>query len=382
MLLLVSKVIEKNFWDYTYLGEKVSDYIWCAGIILGTLLLKKPLSDLMARISNSVTARFMHVQRESRLGTLMRDPINRLLQVILYYVALMHLDTLLDSYDIYRHRSGHKEVSVSVGEAVDHVFLFFFIIFLTQVLSRVIDYIYYRQINKAQHEHRNDRLQLLPLIKDMAKLLLWTISTFWILGSVFHVNIPALITGLGIGGVAIALAAKESVENLFAAFTILTDKPFNTGETIRLGDLEGAVERIGFRSTRMRASDGSAYIVPNQKLVGENLVNLSRRDTRGVKITVNIKYGIPHDTLEAMIAELKMEIKKVMHLIDPLEITIDTFGVNVLQLIISYHLPNPLDSETTLAAKKQEVNMLVYHVVSKYKAFSEVASGEVKVKEG
>lgn len=375
-------VISKDFWDYTFLGEKVSDYIWCAGIILGTILLKKPLSALMARISNGITARFVHVQTERRLGTLLREPVGKLLQVILYYVALMRIDPLLDKYDIYQHRSGHKLVTVSIGEAVDLVFLFFFIIFLTQVLSRVIDYIYYRQINKAQHEHRNDRLQLLPLVKDMAKLLLWTISTFWILGSVFHVNIPALITGLGIGGVAIALAAKESVENLFAAFTILTDKPFNTGETIRLGDLEGAVERIGFRSTRMRAADGSAYIVPNQKLVGENLVNLSRRDTRGVKITVNIKYGIPHDTLEAMIAELKTEIKKVMHLIDPLEITIDTFGVNVLQLIISYHLPNPLDSETTLAAKKQEVNMLVYNIVSKYKAFSEVASGEVKVKEG
>lgn len=375
-------VISKDFWDYTFLDEKVSDYIWCAGIILGTILLKKPLSALMARISNSITARFVHVQAERRLGTLVREPIGRLLQVILYYVALMRIDPLLDKYDIYHHRTGHKVVTVSIGEAVDLIFLFFFIIFLTQVLSRVIDYIYYRQINKAQHEHRNDRLQLLPLIKDMAKLLLWTISSFWILGSVFHVNIPALVTGLGIGGVAIALAAKESVENLFAAFTILTDKPFNTGETIRLGDLEGAVERIGFRSTRMRASDGSAYIVPNQKLVGENLVNLSRRDTRGVKITVNIKYGIPHDTLDAMIAELKMEIKKVMHLIDPLEITIDTFGVNVLQLIINYHLPNPLDSETTLAAKKQEVNMLVYNVVSKYKAFSEVANGEVKVKEG
>ncbi|MBS1689671.1 MAG: mechanosensitive ion channel family protein, partial [Bacteroidetes bacterium] len=206
---------------------------------------------------------------------------------------------------------------------------------------------------------------------------------FWILGSVCHVNIPALITGLGIGGVAIALAAKESVENLFAAFTILTDKPFNTGETIKLGDLEGAVERIGFRSTRMRASDGSAYIVPNQKLVGENLVNLSRRDTRGVKVTVNIKYGIPHDTLDAMITELKTEIKKVVHLIDPLEITIEGFGINGLQLVVNYHLPNPLDTDVKLAAKKQEVSMLIYNIVSKYKAFNEfVGGGEPRITEG
>ena len=372
-----------NFLDYTFLGEKVTDYMWCAGIILGTLLLKKPLANLLARISNSMTARFSHGgHTENRLGTLVRDPLKRLLQIILYYIALMHIDPLLDRYDVYHH-SGRKAVSISLGEVVDHVFLFFFIIYLTQLLSRVIDYIYYRQIDKARTEHNNDRLQLLPLVKDIAKLLLWTIAIFWILGSVCHVNIPALITGLGIGGVAIALAAKESVENLFAAFTILTDKPFNTGETIKLGDLEGAVERIGFRSTRLRASDGSAYIVPNQKLVGENLVNLSRRDTRGVKVTVNIKYGIAHDDLDAMIAELKTEIKKVMHLIDPLEIAIEGFGVNGLQLVVNYHLPNPLDSDVKLAAKKQEVSMLIYNIVSRHKAFNEfVGSGEPRITEG
>jgi len=84
-----------------------------------------------------------------------------------------------------------------------------------------------------------------------------------------------------------------------------------------------------------------------------------------------------------MIAELKTEIKKVMHLIDPLEIAIEGFGVNGLQLVVNYHLPNPLDSDVKLAAKKQEVSMLIYNIVSRHKAFNEfVGSGEPRITEG
>jgi len=103
------------------------------------------------------------------------------------------------------------------------------------------------------------------------------------IGQCISCQYSALITGLGIGGVAIALAGKETVENFFASFTILSDKPFQTGDVIKLGETEGTVERIGFRSTRLRNLDGSATVIPNQNLVSQNVTNLSTRDTRGIE---------------------------------------------------------------------------------------------------
>ncbi len=356
--------IDMAFFDREFMGEKVSAYFWCVGIILATLLLKRPVAGLLTRISTRLTARFSYMRHKGKIRDMLFKPIERLLQVILYYVAIHQLDNFLDHFSM-QHFIGSKErLNIKLGDVLDHVFLFLFIIFLTQVIASFVDFIYYLRMGKAQIEKNQSRIQLLPLVKEMAKLLLWAISAFWIMGSVFHVNIPALITGLGIGGVAIALAGKETVENFFAAFTILSDKPFQTGDSIKLGDVEGVVERIGFRSTRLRNLDGSAYIVPNQNLVSQNLVNLSMRDNRVMKVAVNIRYGITHDALQELIAEVKKNILEIESVKAPVEVTIETLDKETFQLVVSYNLPHPLPEGKNLTALRREVNMKVFEVIS------------------
>ena len=314
--------IDWSFFDRVYLGEKVSNYLWCGGIIAATLLLKGPVAALLTRISSSLAARFSYMRHKSAIRDMLFKPIERLLQTILYFVAINQLDTLLDRIAIHHSIGTNEKINIRFGDVVDHVFYFFFILFFAKVVTRFVDFIYYLRIGKAQLEKNHARLQLLPLVKEMTKLIIWTLSAFWIMGSVFHVNVPALITGLGIGGVAIALAGKETVENFFAAFTILSDKPFQTGETIKLGDIEGVVERIGFRSTRLRNADGSAYIIPNQNLVSQNLINLSTRDNRGMKVAVNIKYGISHEHLMQLVAKLKEAVSAIPLVSQPVDINI------------------------------------------------------------
>jgi len=353
-------------------GEKLSNIFWCAGIIVATFLLKRPLANLLSRISAGIANRFTHKKYGNRFRELIQGPLESLLQTILFYIAVNQLGVLLNLFVMHRIKNKHEELAVSIGDVIDHVFLFFTILFTTLLLSKIIDFIYYAQFDKATEEHNKERQQLLPLIKEVAKLVLWTIGLFWVLGTVFHVNIPALITGLGIGGVAIALAAKESVENLFAAFTILSDKPFHTSDVIRLGTLEGTVERIGFRSTRLRSADGSVFIIPNQKLVNENLENLSERTDRRVKLTANIKYGLKHETLDKIVSDLKKALPTIAPVIAPIEITLDSFGENVFQLLIIYHLPSPLPGGKSLADIKHQVNMRAYDIIYKYAAGTEV----------
>lgn len=356
--------IDWSFFDRTYMGEKVSNYLWFAGIAISTFLLKKPMAALLTRISSRLAARFSYLRHKGTIRNMLFKPMERLLQTILYFVAINQMDTLLDRVAIHHSIGTSGKINIRFGDVVDHVFYFLFIIFLTQVITRFIDFIYYLRIGKAHMEKNHARLQLLPLLKEMTKLVSWILAIFWILGSVFHVNVPALITGLGIGGVAIALAGKETVENFFAAFTILSDKPFQTGDTIKLGDIEGIVERIGFRSTRLRNSDGSAYIIPNQNLVSQNLINLSSRDNRGMKVIVNMKYGITHEALQQLTDKLREAIKAIPLVKEPIEINIETFDKETFQLVIAYQLPHPLPDDAKLISLKRDVNMKVYEITT------------------
>jgi MscS family membrane protein len=356
--------IDWGFFNQEYFGEKVSDYMWFAGIVVGTLLLKKPIAGLLTRVSSSIAIKFSYMQHKSTIREMLFKPMELLLQTILYFIATEQIANVLDRVSFHRALFTKKQVVISLGDITDHVFLFLFIVFLTRVITRFVDFIYYIRMGKAQQEMNYARMQLYPLMKEMSKLLLWVISAFWILGSVFHVNIPALITGLGIGGVAIALAGKETVENFFAAFTILSDKPFQTGETIKLGDIEGVVERIGFRSTRLRNADGSAYIIPNQNLVSQSVINLSMRDIRGMKVIANVKYGISHEALMQLMATLKEELLKMPMVKAPVEASIEAFDKETFQLLISYNLPHPLPDQATLIAIKRDINLKVFEIIS------------------
>ncbi len=347
-------------------GESITSLVWCVGIIIATLLLKRPITLLLARIIAGVTNRFTDKQNGAKFRELIHQPLEQLIQTVLFYVAVNQLGILLNHFVFKSHEGKQAGFSIRISDVTDHIFLFLVILFSTSLLSRVLDFIYYVQTDKAIEEDNRERQQLLPLIKEIAKLLLWTIGVFWTLGSVFHVNIPALITGLGIGGVAIALAAKESVENFFAAFTILTDKPFRASDSIKLGSIEGVVERIGFRSTRLRSGDGSTFIIPNKKLVNENLENLTYRTATRIKVSIPIKYGISHIDLQQMIAELKQEIPKQNHVKKPVDIALDNFGENVFQLLLTYNIDFPLQQGISATNIKQNVAMVAYEIINKY----------------
>ena len=360
--------VELPFLEQDFMGEPIKHYLWFTTIILLTLALKKPVAALLARISSKFASTFNYTNHRATISELLFKPMERLLQTVLYFVAANQLSGLLNNINIDKHLYiGTKiQVDISLGTVIDHLFLLLFIVFLSKVITRFIDFVYYLRMGKAEAEKNQSQQQLLPLIKEISKLSVWTLSAFAILGFVFHVNVPALITGLGIGGVAIALAGKETVENFFAAFTLLSDKPFLTGDIIKLGDIEGVVERIGFRSTRLRNNDGSAYIIPNQNLVSQNLINLSTRSTRGMKIVANIRYGISHEVLTQLIDELKETLKKMPPIEAPILAMVETFDKETMQLVITYYLPHPIPEGNTLLAIKHEVNLKVFEVISKY----------------
>ena len=124
----------------------------------------------------------------------------------------------------------------------------------------------------------------------------------------FGVNVMSIIAGLGLGGLALALAAQDTAANLFGSITIIFDKPFQVGDWVKVGSLEGTVEEIGFRSTRIRSPNASLVTVPNSVMAKENIENLGVRPFRRLRFIL----GVTYSTKPTQITQFCEGIKKII----------------------------------------------------------------------
>ena len=150
----------------------------------------------------------------------------------------------------------------------------------------------------ARHES-NFTEQFVPLVRKSLRMFIFIIGSLYILENVFSQNIGAWLAGMGIAGLAISLAAQDSLKNLFGTLTIFLDRPFLVGHWINYQNYNGMVEAIGLRSTRLRLFDGSIVSIPNSDIVNHAVQNFTNRPY--IRRTLNI--SLPYDTPAAKIRQ-------------------------------------------------------------------------------
>ncbi len=146
--------------------------------------------------------------------------------------------------------------------------------------------------------------QLLPIAIRVVNVVVIGIGFMNTL-SILSFNVTALVAGLSIGGLAIALAAQETVKNLIGSVMIYADRPFKIGDYVSVGSVAGTVVDIGFRSTRIRTPDTSIISVPNGNMMNETINNLGIREKRRMNINIGVTYHTPPDLLETYIKGLR-----------------------------------------------------------------------------
>ncbi|MBF0470486.1 MAG: mechanosensitive ion channel family protein [Gammaproteobacteria bacterium] len=144
----------------------------------------------------------------------------------------------------------------------------------------------------------NDEL-LIPLIRKILRILVVVVVVMFIMEFWFNQPPSTIIGALGIGGIAIALAAQSTLGNFFGSLTVLVDRPFGIGDWVVIGDVEGTVEHVGFRSTRIRTFYNSLISVPNSKMVDDFVDNYGVRQFRRIKILLSVTYDTPPEKIEA-----------------------------------------------------------------------------------
>ena len=176
-------------------------------------------------------------------------------------------------------------------------------------LSQIMNLIYDLLMKKADETENKVDDVLIPMAHKTSKIILYTIGTLFILGNL-GINVASLIAGLGIGGLAFALAAKDTIENLFGSITVLLDKPFEIGDWVVVDGVEGTVEKIGLRSTRIRTFYCSQVNVPNSTLISATVDNFGRRSYRRVKTMLSLTYDTPPAKIEAFCEAVRELIRQ------------------------------------------------------------------------
>ncbi|MFK7759663.1 MAG: mechanosensitive ion channel family protein [Phycisphaerales bacterium] len=149
---------------------------------------------------------------------------------------------------------------------------------------------------------------LIPMIVRTAKIFIAAIGLIYT-ASAFSIEILPLLTGLGIGGLAFAFAAKDTIENIFGSIAVILDRPFEIGDWVVIDDVEGTVEDLGFRSTRVRTFYNSVVTVPNATLVRATVDNYGRRQYRRYRTLLNLTYDTHPDKIEAFCAGVREIVK-------------------------------------------------------------------------
>lgn len=261
--------------------------------LLTPLLVRAVSGILMRKTSKNVLADFVIYTQKAA---------NRLFEYIFVYVAFLQLNFPKDWNLTSSEKFGLKMV-------LNKSYQIFLIVLATVLIMRVINFWGKHFYQKALLTENKLDDHLVPFFKEITKVMAILIIFLFVLGNILNINVSTLVAGLGIGGIAVALASKETLENLFASFTIFLDRPFITGDLVQVGGILGRVEQVGFRTTRIRTSERSLITLPNKMMIDQPLDNWSERSVWRSRFDLDITYNTGIEQLK----KIKLDITAYLH---------------------------------------------------------------------
>jgi len=175
------------------------------------------------------------------------------------------------------------------------------------IITALLDLIFDSWGRKADDTDTKMDDQLIPLLRRAAKSIVYVVGFLFILQNM-DVDVGSLLAGLGIGGLAFALAAKDTLANLFGSLTIFTDRPFQIGDYVVVAGVEGSIEEVGFRSTRVRTAADSVVTIPNSSIANSTIDNLGQRRCRRYKTYLGLTYDATPEQIEAFVEGIRASI--------------------------------------------------------------------------
>ena len=289
-----------NFLNQVFLDNTLLEYLIVVAVIVIAFFLKTIISKLVTSfVFRMGNAQWRGMTKED-FDDIIINPIERIFLVVVIILSVGSLN--------YPEALKFSIHSVSIVDILQGISSAIIIICMVSLLLRFMDFVIAVIKNKSKgpaSEH-----QLLYFFKDFIRVVIIIFSIVFILKFSFQLDISNLLTGLSIIGAALALSARESLENLIASFIIFFDKPFETGDTVKVKEFVGVVERIGLRSTRIRTFDKSLLAIPNKQMVDNILDNWSKRHSAKNEIKIVLPANLSSEEIKRMLEGVKAILSK------------------------------------------------------------------------
>lgn len=317
--------------DQVILGNPIQNYFILAIILLFVSMIKRYLSRGLATLLYREVRRWAPEIGEHEFSHLLLVPLEYFFLLITFMLTVDHLNF-----------PPELDVQVYNGFTVKSVLHTIMELALTVsiiwIILRVIDFVSLMISKSADRSHDVTDNQFIVFFRDFFKAIVFIFGAIAFIRILFGaVLVNKIIAGLGIGAAALALAAKESIENLICSFIIFFDKPFRVGDAVKVDAFQGTVEKIGLRSTRVRTLEKTFVTVPNKKMVDSVLDNLSLRTHQRAVMRLEISGDTPADSIMKVLEDIRQVLisnEKVQEgfVLNLNEFTKDTYVIQLIYL--------------------------------------------------
>jgi MscS family membrane protein len=352
-----------NFLDKVFLDNTIESYLVVFATIAFVLLFKRLLSHSIASLLFLfVKHNWKNIERKEFIALIIKP----LAWFITISVSVFAIDKLNFPTALYVKIYGHPsdEIIQKIGLCLIVIYFFWFLVSLINFIALIFE-----QKAKLTKDKRDD--QLIVFFRDFLKVVVSIFGVLTLIKVGFNQSVGTVVTGLSIVGAALALAGKESLENLIASFVIFFDKPFYTGDTVKVNNVSGAVEHIGLRSTRIRTQDKTLVTVPNKQMVDNLIDNFSMRNQRRAEIKLEFSPKSPTSSIETLITETNKLLAKNPDQIVKYSVFFSDFNKNGITVTIEFFTIH--FSMTEFNVLKQAFNIELKTLVETLKL--ELASG-------
>lgn len=306
------------FWDFELLNISVAKWL---GLFL-LAVVSCFVFYLVNWISKMVIISFL--KKRMGIPEKVNKSLNRLARifglllttrVLLYFLPMFQLPVRLNAFLL---------------KAIGILSIFFLILLISQIAK--IAFHYFDYLTKKTENTLDD--QLMPVLSRIVDIIIWAVGIIYIL-EFLDVNVTALLAGISIGGLAIALAAQDTVKNFFGSLMIFVDRPFQIGDWISFEGVDGIVEEVGVRSTRIRTFANSLVYVPNGRLADRTVNNWGLRQYRRFKTDLGVTYNTPPAIIDLFVKGIREIIKKhPTTRKDYFEVHLNSFGASSINILL------------------------------------------------
>lgn len=326
-----------DFMTKVYYDNTIGEWLTALAIIAAAFIVAKILFWVFSAIVKQLTKR-----TKTRLDDLLVDMIEEPIVLIVSTLGITYGLHTLNMPDA---------VAVWIANGAQIVI----VLAIAWMVTRSLDALYQEYlVPMAEKSDNTLDDQLLPILRRVTRFVVWSLAIVIALNNAGY-DVAALLAGLGIGGLALAMAAKDTVSNIFGGFTIFTDKPFSLGERIKIDGFDGNVKDIGLRSTRLQTLSGTMVTIPNSRFAESAVENVTMEPSRKVVVNLGLTYDTTPEKMSEAMAVLKEIADSNISVNDDTKVCFNAFGDFAMNILFIYYIKSGED----ILGAQTEMNMAI-----------------------